>query len=436
MDEFIIELGNMVKSGQMSWQQASIQFNEKYNENVSSEALRKRYSLRAEKVDNESQFGQDAKAKFTNGELELEEVIELTPAEKLDRDAVLKKIVKDPENWEIVTYSISEWMQHTKKQTTKKLYAVKVKLKPRKEPLFDEKQFLKDFKKLLSTAPQNYKFNFSKKEIKGLDKDRLIESPGIELHLGCLSWHGDTGVDYDYKIASARFKEIIKSIVELQEKERVSKLILIVGSDFFNSDNSENTTTKGTPQQNDLRWKKMFEVGVELWKEAIETLKPLFDEIEIRNVPGNHDRLTSYYLYSLLEARYENIDGIIFGKNTREVQVATWGKCFLGWAHGEVNQKRLIKSMPVEFPKEWGETTHREIHTEHLHSEMLIDDGSGILFRRTGTPKETDYYEYHERFIGAERKHTLFIWHKEKGLTDIKNIIFNREEEKPKIKTL
>ena len=89
-----------------------------------------------------------------------------------------------------------------------------------------------------------------------LDNNMLLEFPAVELHLGKMAHHWDTGEDYDHKIAQERFREIISSTVDIQDIYKCGTCFLSIGQDFFNSDTVDNTTTQGTPMQNDLRWKK------------------------------------------------------------------------------------------------------------------------------------------------------------------------------------
>ena len=70
----------------------------------------------------------------------------------------------------------------------------------------------------------------------------------------------------------------------------------------------------------------------------------------------------------------------------------------------------------------------------HLHKEMVVDDDSGLITRRVGSPTGTDQYHYEERFIGATQKYQTFVWHKENGLQNIKYINF--ENKKKLIKEL
>lgn len=428
--ELLKKLGEKVESKTLIWDEVVIMWKKETGEDASRDALRNRYyRIRGSKNDNVDNIprGVEFEKITKDGSMEAQKIVELSLEEKNNPSKLLKALGFDSNFYELKWYQCSIWDQKSK-EADKQLYAIKYRIEPLKEPIFNEEEFLNNFKKLLEKAPTKYKFNLKEEKIKGLNEDKMLECPPVELHLGKLAWSGDSGENYDSKIAIERFEKITTELIKEQDIRKCGKLLLCVGGDFFNSDTEQNTTTKGTPQQNDVRWKKMFEIGVELYKSQIEELEKHFNEIEIRCVAGNHDRLTSYYLYSLLEARYSGRDKIKFGEHTREIQELKFGINAIFLHHGDVNQKRLIKSIAAEFPKLWGETKVRELHCGHFHKETLIDDDGGLIFRRVGSPTETDYWHYHERFLGAIQKHQLFIWDKNNGLECIHNINFIKEE--------
>ena len=90
----------------------------------------------------------------------------------------------------------------------------------------------------------------------------------------------------------------------------------------------------------------------------------------------------------------------------------------------------MIKSIPAEFYEECGKTLFRELHLGHLHKELVVDDESGMITRRIGSPTGTDQYHYEERFVGATQKYQTFIWDKDTGLQDIQYINFNNSKKK------
>lgn len=425
--ERLKEIGKQVREKQTTWAKGAEEWNKETGDQLTGNAIKKRYYrfIKASErppvpdVKLSTKNDKETKTEYSNGVVEGTMVVG-------SQEELFKKLKIDPHFNELVFFQRSKWQQ---REDGVWLYATKYRVKPLLEPKWNEKEFLQNVKDLIKSAPKNYNFNFESKGVKGLNKDKLMECPPVELHLGSLSWHGDTEFNYDSKIASDMFRDMIKQMIEKQEHEKCDKLIMCIGGDFFNSDTPDNTTTKGTPMHNDVRWKKMFETGVELWKSAIEELEKYFNEVEIRNVPGNHDRTTSYYLYSVLQARYEDRKKIKFGKHTRELQEMVWGDNLIVWAHGETNVKRLIESIDAEFRHLLSQTKRTEVHVGHLHSEMVMEK-PGLLFRRNGTLKLTDYYEYHERFVGAVKKHQVYIWEKEKGLVNIYNVITSTSKQK------
>ena len=257
--ELIKKLGLNVKNRDITWQQASEIFSEKTGINLTGNALRKRFEHIKDKlqIDNTSinNFTGEYETYHNNGVIEAQKIVNLPPKIKEKPEEVLKVLGYNPDEWEIIYITFSNWQQHTKKQTTKNLYAVKFKLKPTIKELTTT-DYLEVAKEVFSKEIKPIKLSKQIKN-KGID-DNLIEYPAIELHLGKLAWHGETGQNYDYKIAIERFNATIEETIKIQDIAKAGTLFMAIGNDFFNSDTPSYTTTKGTPQHNDLRWKKMF----------------------------------------------------------------------------------------------------------------------------------------------------------------------------------
>ena len=60
--------------------------------------------------------------------------------------------------------------------------------------------------------------------------------------------------------------------------------------------------------------------------------------------------------------------------------------------------------------------------------EVVVDDNSGMITRRVGSPTGTDAWHYQERFIGSIQKYQTFVWNKNTGLQNIKYINFNNRD--------
>jgi hypothetical protein len=437
MNELIKELGNEVKKGNLTWKEVAKQINSTFNTNLTREAVRKRYYRLLKNINTKINNNNNCEYEtlYGDGTVEAQKIVNLSPEDKAKPDIVLKKLGYNPDEWELVIMSFSNWQQHTKEQTTKELYAVKFKIKPRIKEITttDYLQIAKEeFSKEI--IPLDIEI---KKQNKELDSNLLVQCPAIELHLGKIAKSIETGEEYNHEIAAERFKKIITEIIATQNITKASNLLISIGSDFFNSDTVNYTTTKGTQQYNDLRWQEMFLLGLRLYTSTLLELRQYFNKIDINLVMGNHDTMSSFYLFIALQQYFRNDNVINFIEDYKKTQCYKFGKCALFFNHGDKNLKRLIKSIPAEFYEEWGSSIYRELHLGHLHKEVVVDDESGLITRRIGSPAGTDEWHYSERYVGSTPRHQLFLWHKEQGLLMSKYITFDKKKlnnEKIKVK--
>jgi len=414
------------------WKRTAEEANKEFEENISWETWRGRYKkfVMPRIITGDVKTFKHTKKVDGEGNIEDTKVLKLSEKETSNPRWLLKALGYDANFFKLAWYQCSDYEMQAKGGGVLPLTAVKHRVEPLVVPEFNAKDFLLEVKDLLKTAPKGFTFDTKPKVLNGLDKDKMLLEVPIELHLGKLSWEGDTGVNYDSKIASANFRAITQGIIDKQQLQKCHKLVMCIGSDFFNSDTPDNTTTKGTPQQNDVRWKKMFRLGVDLYKEHIEELEKHFNEIEIRCIPGNHDRITSYYLYALLEARYEDRKKLTFGKHTREMQDIKHGQCGIWVHHGDVNLKRTLESIGSEFRDLYGTTMFHDTHLNHLHHKgKMIAEQGGMNVHLDSSPSYMDYYHYSQRFFGAIPRWTGYIYDKKKGPMSEFNINFVPKKE-------
>ena len=304
-------LGEKVSKREMTWKDATEYYIMQTGEEISRAALKNRYYKLNKKLKEDPTYMSDVIAKesevvaqmtfhkdieeyYSDGSLYAKKLVNLPPEQKESPAEVLRAMNYPPENWELEKIRFTSWQQHTKSQLTKNLFSVEVRLFPRVKTMSKEEAmevildyFQGEIKPLkLPEVTQKYQ-----------NEDLMVECPGIELHLGKLAHYMDTGENYDHKIAEERFGKIMREIVSYQEVSNAANLTMFIGNDFFNSDTPDNTTTAGTQMQNDLRYKKMFLLGLKMYTEALYLLREKFSNIKIKLQSGNHDEATSFYLY-------------------------------------------------------------------------------------------------------------------------------------------
>lgn len=430
MKEAIRELGIKVKKREITWDEAARRLNSQFNTNITREGIRKRFANLKENYDIEKE-NDEYETHNSDGSIEFCKKLWFDKNENKTPDTILEKFGYDKDSWEVISWTFGKWEVAIKDEEQNRVCTtVRARIKPRVEKNIPIEKYVEIAKETFSKAIKPLKVAKKKVDLT-LNKNKLLELTGMELHLGKMSWSGETGQDYDKNVARERFNTIYEEIIQQQEVEQCDTCLVCIGNDFFNSDTVNATTTKGTPQTNDLRWQKLFNIGLELYTKMLIGLSYKFNNIEVRLQSGNHDKMASFYLYTALSCYFKDVDNIHFSQDYKDVQCFLWGKCGIFFSHGDANLKRLIKSIPAEFYKEWGKTIFRELHLGHLHKEVVVDDDSGMITRRVGSPTATDQWHYEERFIGATQKYQTFVWDKEKGLQNIKYINF---EGKKKVK--
>ncbi len=415
--------------GNMTNQELCELIKEKFGEKISKNALKNRWARMKDNKGFEKQEAGDFTEYRADGLMEIQRKIYFDYNEK-DRspEAILRKMGHNPDEWEIIKLRFGTWEVAIKDEETNRLCTTaRAEIKPKQKEITAE-EALKVARELFDSGLKPFNFPKKKKDDR-LDDDKMLELPAVELHLGKLAWEGDTGQNYDHKIAQERFKTIIEETIDLQHKERCGTCFVTIGSDFFNSDTSTNTTTKGTQMQNDVRWKKMFMIGLKLYTEALLTLKQNFNKIDIQICQGNHDFETSWYLFVALAQKFAEDDVITFADDTKTIQAYQFGKCVIFTDHGDggvARNKRLADDLPNLFPKIWGDTIYREIHKGHQHSEQVFEK-SGLISRRMGSPTGKDEYHYKNNWNSLQ-KQQLFVWDKHNGLLSQKYINFNKKK--------
>ncbi len=353
---------------------------------------------------------------YSNGVYTFDKLIEICDGEELTPERTLKAHNLDPFAWEVVSYRNNYWHSQVKGGKRLVMYQSRLSAKPI-EKAIDLSELEKHFDLF---TPKPYGPTPHKQG------GQMAEINVADLHLGKLCWHGDTGNNYDYKIAKANFEHIISDVSENLKDKTLDYILFVWSNDFFNSDTISKTTTGDTPQDTDVRWQKLFNVGVEMLVEAIENLMKIAP-VKTFYIPSNHDQMTGYYALKYLSAWYRNCESVEINTNASSRKYILFGSTLLGFTHGDKEKgkgtkekaSRLASVMPLEAADLWGTSKYREMHAAHLHSEQMIEEINGVIVRRIASPTYTDTFHSEHGFIGATRKAQTFIYDEKAGLRQI-----------------
>lgn len=348
--------------------------------------------------------------------IKLKEGHQLTPTEILELHGF------KPELWEIVNCKNNFWNSQLKGGHLQISYQSKLTVRPVKQGISFE-EIDKHFKKM----DRSYK---TPAIVPVVRKGSMMAEINIaDLHVGKLCWHGETPENYDYKIARQLFFNIINEAYHELNNKPIEYITFVWCNDFFNSDTIDQATTAGTRQDTDVRWQKLFNVGVEMLVSAVDILAKIAP-VKTFYTPSNHDEVNGYHALKYLEAWFRNVPSVEVNTDAYPRKYQLYGKTLIGYTHGDKeNSKgtkekasRLASLMPIEAPKLWAEAKFREFHAAHLHSEQMIEEINGVIVRRISSPTAADTYHTTYGYLGAVRKAQVFIYDKEKGLKQVINI--------------
>lgn len=318
-------------------------------------------------------------------------------------DELLKYSNVDMNEWKVSKHTVNKWGSEKNAN-----FQVKAWLEKRVNDFSPEELMIEFQEKLDShVVPKEYP------KIK-VEKDGLLLEVSIpDFHFGQLSWGRETGdSNYDLKIASKLFLQAVNYFCQNAKQFKIKKILFPVGSDFFNINSKLNQTVLGTTQDEDCRWQKSFDQGLNLVIAAIDILQNIAP-VDVLVVPGNHDEERIYYMGATLEAWYRNCKHVNVDNSPTIRKYYLFGENLLGFTHSD-KEKKTKNSLPMIMASErkewWGQTKFREFHIGHKHHADIT---------QTKLVKEDDGV----KTIMIPSLAPLDAWHSGKGYSHVKEAI-------------
>lgn len=293
----------------------------------------------------------------------------------------------------------SRWEVQTKGGGTKWLESYKNEFRPedikkfRKELINDMSQFV---------APRSFSFP---KEVSD-EASFMLEISIPDLHIG----------RENSDVTRARFMCTLSRMLQSCHY-KLTKIVFVVGNDFFNTDNTDYRTTRGTQQFDYMDWKESFIAARDIAIGGIEYLKTKGVPIEIKIVPGNHDVSKMFYLGDVIDAYYRNDDQVTVDNKPEGFKTTIWGNSFIMYDHGEIKPQDYPLIMATEYPIEWSKSKYREVHTGHLHHE-IVKDYRGVKVRYFPSLSVQSQWEKDKGYGGFKEAQGI-VWHKQLGIRSI-----------------
>ena len=238
-----------------------------------------------------------------------------------------------------------------------------------------------------------------------------LEISIADFHLGKKTLEGETILDKKHQ-----FLDVLKELVEQTRNiYNINKIVFPISNDFFHTDNYQNQTTNGTPQDVLTSYDNEYEEGFDLLVTAINYLNSVAKEVEVILVQGNHDRTKSFYLAHALNIFFKNHHNIKFQREHSTTKCTVLGNTFIGYHHGNCK----IDDLPLLFAtgknsEAFGCSTYREIHTGDKHHYMAKEI-KGVRVQQMPSLSGTDRWHLDNNFVHSIRAGIATVYHPIKG---------------------
>jgi hypothetical protein len=268
-----------------------------------------------------------------------------------------------------------------------------------------------DFAKFLVDYKSNYKEQVQPKNERAKVID--VEISLSDYHLAKRHIDGDNSPS---KRCKRYFKAATSLVYDVKALYDIDKIIFPISNDFFHTDNYQNQTTSGTPQDTIIDYANEYEVGFSLLVETITMMKKVSSEVIVVLVQGNHDKTKSYYLAHALEVYFAADPNIIFNREHSVVKAVLLGNTFIGYHHGncKIEDLPLLFATHPEYSQAFGNATYREVHTGDKHHYMAKEI-KGVRIQQMPSLSGTDRWHLDNNFVHSIRAALALVYDKDLG---------------------
>lgn len=335
---------------------------------------------------------------------------ELTP------ELLLEKHGFDKNTFELVSAKNSRWNVQKKGSGVVDMYSSKITVRPAKEFVWSQSNIDKAFKNIrIQSSP-------SKKRKPVVHNGRCLVVPISDLHLGLLSEKKVSGNDYDLEMAEALYYYAIDDVMAEVGETEFEKVMFIIGNDFINADNINNTTTKGTPQDCSNQWHTIIDKAIELCINGINKLAAIAP-VDVIYAVSNHDYHSMYGIMNVLKAYYRNDENITIYGDPAERKYFKFGSVIMGVTH-DLKPEKALEIMSVEAHDMWSSCKSMIWFLGHLHTQMAYSKKGYVEVLRLPTISGWSRWSNQQGYVQTERKNQAFIIDADIGIkTTINTVI-------------
>jgi len=234
-----------------------------------------------------------------------------------------------------------------------------------------------------------------------------------DYHLGQLSWHEETGADWDAEIAEKMLFDWIYSAVA-QAPDAHTGVFCQLG-DFLHADGLRAITpASGHILDADSRYGKVVQILVRVTLQIVNELLKKHENVRFIWCEGNHDESGARWPPAFLEMFYSDNPRFTIDSNQKPYYCYEWGQTSLFFHHGHLKKMKDISSVFAGMYRDvFGRTKYSYAHTGHLHHIDVKEDNLMVVEQHP-TLAAQDSYSARGGYNSA-RGANVITYHKRHG---------------------
>lgn len=226
-------------------------------------------------------------------------------------------------------------------------------------------------------------------------------------HIGMLSWHLETGTDFDLRIAERQMNMAVDLLIS--RSPRAAQFVLANLGDFFHAEDEKQVTPRGGNKLDvDGRTGKILDIGFGCLERAIEQGLLKYPVVKVICLPGNHDPRLSRVLARWLRSRFRNEPRVEILSNDDPFTFQSWGNNLHMFYHGHDAKVDDLPSIMSSYKegRPWGEHPYRMIYTGHIH-HLQRKEFRGCMWESSRTMAPGDYWHHAEGYRAGRGMRTV-----------------------------
>jgi hypothetical protein len=234
-----------------------------------------------------------------------------------------------------------------------------------------------------------------------------------DFHLGALSWHEETGADWDLEIAEGMIIRWFERAIALSPNAETAVFAQL--SDFLHADGIEALTPASKHLLDvDTRFAKVVRSAIRILRACVDMLLAKHKQVHIIMADANHDPVSQIWLREWFAVIYENEPRITVDRSPSPYNAYEFGKTALFFHHGHKRKVANVSEVfAARFREMFGRTKYAYAHMGHLHS-IDVKENNLMIVEQHRTLTAPDAYAARGGWISG-RDAQVITYHSDFG---------------------